>query len=77
MVTDKLEYLTDGARHLVCLPYSIANLHRMARELDIKPYWFHKNHYDIPKQRIAEVEAKCRMVSSQEIVRAIRNALVA
>ena len=31
-----LEYLTDGARHLICQPYSIENLHEMARQLNIK-----------------------------------------
>ena len=67
-----LEYLTDGARHLICLPYSIENLHEMARQLDIKPCWFHRDHYDIPKRRIAEVEAKCRMVNSREIVKIVR-----
>lgn len=67
-----LEYLTDGARHLICLPYSIDNLHEMARQLDIKPCWFHRDHYDIPKRRIIEIEAKCRMVSSREIVRIVR-----
>lgn len=73
---NRLEYLTDGARHLICLPYSIENLHLMAKELDIKPCWFHSGskypHYDIPKRRIAEIEAKCRMVSAQEILLIIK-----
>jgi hypothetical protein len=69
----RLEFLTDGARHLICLPYSVENLHEMARRLDIKRCWFHKDHYDIPKLRIAEIEAKCRMVTSKEIVRIVRS----
>jgi Protein of unknown function (DUF4031) len=65
----QLEYLTDGKRHLICVPYSKENLHQMAEELGIKKCWFHGgNHYDIPKRRIAEIEAKCRMVDSREIV---------
>jgi len=67
-----LEYLTDGARHLICLPYSIENLHEMAKQLNLRPHWFHAGnhpHYDIPKRRIAEIEAKCRIVSSKEIVK--------
>lgn len=58
---------------LVCLPYSLSNLHATARDLGIKQCWFHKNHYDIPKLRIAEIEAKCLIVSSSDIVRIIKN----
>jgi len=68
-----MKYLTDGKRHLICDPYSIDNLHRMADDLDIKRCWFHKNHYDIPKRRIKEIEAKCEIVSSKEIVRIMRD----
>ncbi len=65
-------YLTDGKRHLICLPYSIENLHIMAAELDIKRCWFHNTHYDIPKRRINEIEAKCQLVTTREIVRIIK-----
>ena len=64
-----MTYFCDNARHLVCVPYSIANLHRMAKELGIGKHWFHKDHYDIPKTRIAEIQAKCTLVSSKEIVK--------
>lgn len=67
-----MEYLTDGQRHLICFPYSKENLHKMADDLGIKRCWFHRNHYDIPKKRIAEIEAKCRFVSSREIVKIIK-----
>ena len=67
-----MEYLTDGKRHLICLPYSIENLHNMAKALDIHRCWFHNDHYDIPKKRMKEIEAKCRIVSSKEIVRIAR-----
>lgn len=50
-----LKYICDNSRHLVCLPYSIDNLHKMADDLNIKRIWFHKNHYDIPKKRIDEI----------------------
>lgn len=66
-----LEYVCDKKRHLICLPYSIENLHKMANELDIKRCWFHKDHYDIPKKRINEIEGKCIIVSSKEIVKII------
>ena len=66
-----MEFLTDGYRHLICLPYSINNLHEMANELNIKRCWFHNNHYDIPKRRITEIEQKCRIVTSKEIVKII------
>lgn len=66
-------FITDGKRHLICIPYSIENLHRMADELNIKHCWFHKDHYDIPKRRKKEIEDKCKIVSSKEIVQIIKN----
>jgi len=66
-----MEYICDNERHLICLPYSIENLHIMANELNIKKCWFHKNHYDIPKRRINEIVSKCKIVSSKEIVNII------
>ena len=67
-----MRYLTDRKRHLICVPYSIENLHVMANELGIAKCWFHKDHYDIPKRRIDEIESKCEIVSSREIVKIIR-----
>ncbi len=72
-----LEYVCDDQRHLVCRPYSVENLHQMAEALEIKRCWFHagdKPHYDIPKRRIAEVTAKCTVVTSREIINIIRDA---
>lgn len=74
-----LRYVCDNARHLVCLPYSIPNLHRMAAELGIKRCWFTRAlhsglaHYDIPKTRVAEIMAMCDVVDSKTIVEIIRN----
>jgi len=65
-------YVTDGKRHLVCIPYSIENLHAMAADLNIGRHWFHKNHYDIPKKRMDEISSKCTLVSSKDIVKIIR-----
>jgi Protein of unknown function (DUF4031) len=64
-----MEYICDKYRHLICLPYSIENLHKMAKSLGIKRCWYEKGHYDIPKRRLAEIMGKCRIVSSREIVR--------
>lgn len=66
-----MTYYCDGSRHLVCVPYSKENLHKMARNLGIKRCWFHKNHYDIPKRRIQTITSVCTIVPSQEIVRII------
>ena len=65
-----MTYYCDHKRHLVCVPYSVENLHKMAKDLDIKRCWFHsgKNaHYDIPKKRIYEIQSKCTVVSTKEI----------
>jgi hypothetical protein len=45
----------------------------MAADLDIKKCWFHKDHYDIPKKRIEEITAKCKLVSSKEIIKIIKH----
>lgn len=67
-----MKYYCDNARHLVCLPYNINNLHLMAQELNIKRCWFHSSslyaHYDIPKKRIAEIQSKCEVVSTRRIL---------
>lgn len=45
----------------------------MAKELNIKKCWFHKNHYDIPKKRIDEITKKCKIVDTKNIVEIIRH----
>lgn len=67
-----MKYYCDNQRHLVCIPYSIENLHKMADVLNINKCWFHKNHYDIPKRRIKEIQNKCIIVSSRDIVKIIK-----
>lgn len=67
-----LTFYTDKKRHLICTPYSVQNLHRMADYLEINRCWFHKDHYDIPKKRIQEIENKCTIISSKEIVKIVR-----
>jgi hypothetical protein len=72
-----MRYLCDETRHLICEPYSIEGLHEMAAALDIKRCWFHNArypHYDIPKKRIAEIQAKCTIVEPKEILRIIKDA---
>lgn len=69
-----MEYFTDGKRHLVCLPFSVENLHEMAFDLGIHRCWFHAGkypHYEIPKRRIDEITAKCTMISSKELLKII------
>jgi hypothetical protein len=71
-------YLCDTKRHLICLPYSVKNLHRMAKELGIKKAWYHTGphpHYDIPVRRYDEIRAKCVLVPAKEIVRIIKDGL--
>lgn len=70
-----LTFLCDRYRHLVCLPYSIGNLHLMAESLGIKRCWFHSGrlaHYDIPKRRIAEITGRCLVVDAALILGVIK-----
>jgi hypothetical protein len=67
-----LTFFADEMRHLVCTPYSVENLHRMAEILDIKRCWFHNGsyaHYDIPKRRVKEILAKVNVVPGRVILR--------
>jgi hypothetical protein len=69
--SDRIVYICDAHRHLVCQPYSVEGLHQMARDLGIHRGWFHGGkhpHYDIPKKREAEIKARCRVVSSRDIL---------
>lgn len=71
-----MQYFCDDARHLVCVPYSVENLHTMAADLGIKRCWFHASatykHYDIPKRRIAEVTQKCTLVTTRDILAIVK-----
>ncbi len=74
----ELKFVCDDQRHLVCIPYSVENLHKMAEVLGIKKCWysirgilFHP-HYDIPKKRIEEITAKCELVNFRDIVKIIK-----
>ncbi|MDO5970018.1 hypothetical protein Q4Q35_09370 [Flavivirga aquimarina] len=58
-----MTYVTCEKGHLVCVPYSIENLHQMAKELKIEKHCFHKGRYVIPKPRIEEIEKRCKVVS--------------
>lgn len=65
-----LEYFCDDKRHLVCVPFSIENLHDMAFDLGIGRHWYHAGkhpHYDIPVRRYEEIAQRCTVVSSREI----------
>ena len=66
-----MKYVCDTKRHIICIPYSLDNLHEMAYALGINRCWFHKDHYDIPKRRIDEITKQCEIVSSRDIVRII------
>lgn len=71
---NNLIYLTDNLRHLICEPYSVKNLHQMAKELKINRCWFHSGlypHYDIPKKRIKEITDKCHLIKSKELLKII------
>ncbi len=65
-------FLSDPKRHLICIPYSIENLHTMANKLGIKRCWFHKTHYDIPKRRIAEISQRTTQVTPRHIAWVIK-----
>ncbi len=80
---NKLIYLCDNKRHLICVPYSIENLHRMALDLNISRAFYHyrnrkiktikpKPHYDIPFRRMNVIMDRCQIVEDIEIWKIIK-----
>ena len=73
-----MKYYCDNKRHLICVPYSVENLHKMAEELGIKKCWYHVKgklrhpHYDIPKKRIVEIHSKCEVITQRELLSIIK-----
>ena len=71
-----MRYFCDDARHIVCVPYTVANLHLMAADLNLKRCWFHASaqypHYDMPKRRIKELTARCEVVSTRVILAIVK-----
>lgn len=69
----------DDKRHLIVQPYNVDALHVLAEKLGIKRCWYHGGskflHYDIPLKRIESVMALCRVVTSKQIVRIVKNAM--
>jgi len=63
--------VSDGRRHLVCLPYSIPHLHMMAAQIGLGKHWFHRDHYDIPVTKRTVIEQNALHVSPKSIVRLI------
>ena len=51
----------------------------MAKDLNIDKAWFHNKkgyeHYDIPKMRIEEIQSKCNIISSKELLTIIKQKL--
>lgn len=72
---EEVTYYCDSMRHLVCLPYSVENLHKMAEDLGIKKCWFHSGrhkHYDIPLKKIEHVLGRAEVVSPRRILEIIK-----
>jgi len=70
-----MTYYCDNNRHLICVPYSVDNLHIMAKDLNINKCWFHNGkfpHYDIPKKMVDEIMNKCKVISSSELINIIK-----
>jgi len=73
-----IKYYCDNYRHLICVPYSIENLHLMAEDLEIGEHFFDKGkikyhpHYDIHSRRIEEIKSKCTIISSKELLTIIK-----
>lgn len=82
----RLLVFSDEGRHLTCWPPWEENLHVAARWLGIARGWFHagggrgfnrkrKPHYDIPKKRLEEIQAKTVRVTERETVLITRGEL--
>lgn len=68
-------YICDDKRHLICNPYIIENLHKMAKDLNIKRCWYHGGkypHYDIPKLRMVEIMRRSFVVTTKQLFNIIK-----
>ena len=66
-----MKYYYDNMRHLICVPYSIDNLHKMAQSLNIKRCWFHNAkypHYDIPKKMMGKMPSSCELIPAKQLL---------
>ena len=73
-----MTYYYDQMRHLICVPYSIENLHAMAVDLNIGRHWYHggkRPHYDIPKKRIDEIANMAEQISPRNLLTIIKASL--
>lgn len=66
-------FVNDTKGNLICVPYSIENLHKMAAELGIKRKYFKKNHYKITNAKIWDkIKDKNRILETDLIGDIIR-----
>ena len=68
----------DVNRHLICTPYTIDNLHSMAKILNIKRCWFHNSnypHYGIPLKRVDEIISHelVKLIDTKTLLNIIKN----
>lgn len=70
-----VRYLYDKIRHLVCVPYSVANLHAMANELRIGRHWYDPKpypHYDVPKRMMQSIGSRATLVRPREVLAIVK-----
>lgn len=71
-----LRYFSDSQRHLVCWPYTVDNLHKMAKILGIKRCWYDPNpahpHYDVPQKDMRVIRNRTEVVSPREILKIVK-----
>lgn len=70
---EELIYITDGVGNVICLPYSVENLHKMADDLGIAKRWYRNGHYNVPKEIADGLEEKCDKVTTTTLFRTVRN----
>lgn len=70
---EELIYITDGVGNVICLPYSVENLHKMADDLGIAKRWYRDGHYKVPKEIADDLEEKCDKVTTTTLFRTVRN----
>lgn len=72
---EPLTYLCDQNRHLICVPFSLENMKRMAFQLQLKRKALSKvpgkRFYRIPFDRLLEIEMQCELVPAWHILEII------
>lgn len=58
--------MIDSKKRLVCMPYSVSNLHTVAKTLGMKRGLFRSSHYAVPASKLVEIQQKSVIITATQ-----------